>query len=81
VLAALRRVPHRPLVGVEPGDADCVPDARVELVRQRREPRFAFRLGDEVRELLALQQPLPAQDVDAHSDDASLGLPGCPAWG
>ena len=81
VLAATRRIPHRPLVLVEPRHADRRPDARVELGRQLRVPRLALRLGGEVRQLLALQQPLPAQDVDAHTADASLGPPGCPAWG
>ena len=66
---------------VELWHADGVAHARVELVGQRREPRLARRLGDEVRELLALEQPLPAEHVDAHLADASLALPGCPAAG
>ena len=81
VLAARGRVPDRALVGVEPRDADRGAHARVELVRERGRPRLARGLGDEVSQLLALEQPLPAQDVDAHLADASLARPGCPERG
>ncbi len=77
VLAAPGRIPDGPLVRVEPRDPDGGPHPWVELVRERGRPSLARGLGDQVSQLLALEQPLPAQDVDAHLADASLALPGC----
>ncbi len=81
VRAAARCVPHGTLMLVELWDCHGVTHARVELVRQRRRPCLARRLGGEVRQLLALEQTLPTQHVDAHLSDASLALPGCPGRG
>jgi hypothetical protein len=64
-------------VGIELRDGDRGAGPRVELCRKCGEARLARRLGDEVRQLLALEQPLEAEDVDAHPADASLALPGC----
>ena len=81
VCSSVRRLPHGALVLVELWHRHGVAHARVELVRQRPPPCLARGLGDEVRQLLTLEQPLPTQHVDAHLADASLALPGCPARG
>ena len=67
VLAAPRGVPRLALVRVEPRHADRLADARIEVRGQVGEARLARRLDGEVRELLAGEQALPAQDVDGHA--------------
>ena len=78
-------VPGRALVCVEPLDAERVADVGGEVVGKRREAGVARRLGREMRQLLSLQEPLPAQDVDAHASDrraaASLDGTGVPRAG
>jgi len=64
VLTTGRRLPGGALVPVQPLDADRRPRLHVELVGERREARLALRLRRQVRELLALEQPLPAEHVD-----------------
>jgi hypothetical protein len=66
VLTARSRVPYLALVRVEPRHTDRIAHPLIEAVRQVGEPRLAFRLGAEVGDLLALEEPFPAEDVDAH---------------
>jgi hydroxymethylpyrimidine/phosphomethylpyrimidine kinase len=66
---------------IELRHADRGAHARVELVGKRRGRRLPLGLRPEVRELLALQETLPVQDVDGHALDASLVPPGCPPCG
>ena len=73
VLAARSRVPRLALVDVELRDADRVAHARVEPLRQRRGARLARGLVAQVGELLALEQALPAYDVDAHQRSVPRG--------
>ena len=68
VLAAGRRVPGRGLMGEELRDAGCgehVADTRLEVVRDRLEPRGAGGLGGDVGELLAGEQVVPEVGGDA----------------
>ena len=67
VLATATGVPRLELMCVEPRDTDRPPDTVVEIVGERHELRRAFGLRSEVRELFSLEQPFPAQNVDAHS--------------
>ena len=83
VVAPRRGVPRLALVRVEPVDADRVAHARVETVRQVGKPGLARGLLAQVGELLALEQPLPAQDVDAHASivEGCLEAPGAARFG
>ena len=66
VLAAARGFPRRRLMGVERRHTDGVARAVGQLVRQRHVSPRALGLGPQVGELLALEQPLPAEDIDCH---------------
>ena len=67
VLTAPGRVPRGPLMGVEALDADRGAHRRRQAVRELDQSRFPWALRPEVGELLALEQPLEAEDVDAHA--------------
>jgi hypothetical protein len=54
-------------VRVERVEPEPVADACVEVVRDGCEPRFARRLGLDVRDLLALEQVRPARRPDRHA--------------
>ena len=75
VAAAAGGVPGVGLVRVEPVDAaggERLADARVDLVRDRREDGLPRRLRAEVRELLALEHLDPRRSLDRHA----VSLPG-----
>ena len=67
VLAARRRLPRVRLVRVERVVAEPLADARVELVRDRREAGRPWRLGAGVGDLLAFEQLRPARRPGRHS--------------
>jgi hypothetical protein len=66
VLAALCRVPRLALVHVERVERQRLADARVQVVRERREASLPRGLGGEVRDLLAFEQVVPAGELDGH---------------
>ena len=66
VLTSCRCLPERELVRVEGRNGDRLPHGRCECLRQAGERGGPFMLDAEVRDLLALEEPLEAQDVDAH---------------
>ena len=69
LLAVRGCVPGTGLVRVEAGQADAaegVDDPRVERPGKRRHARRACRLGGQVRELLPLEEPVPADGRDVY---------------
>ena len=74
VLAAPRRVPRVTLVEVQRVERKRVADAWVQVVRQRRKLRLARGLGREVRELLALDEIVPACDACGHASRIPAGV-------
>ena len=84
VLAARRCIPNLSLMDVEavqPAHGKCIPDARVQVLRQRRGACVCGRDGFDVCDLLAFEQVVPECGPNGHEPDASLGVPGCPARG